>query len=484
MCKASRMNLHRNLRVGIGAAIAVSTLTTVSFVQLSALPASAATKCASTALPKTGKVKITFWEGMTSANQTEIVNIVNAFNKSQTKVQVTVKDQTGGYPQTWSEYLSSLGRSSEPNVVMLDQYITQGAVDSKSIIPIATCVAGTHYSTKAYSPKPIGEETVGGTLQGLPYSVSAPILIYNKNSFAGAHISGAPSTLAEMATDAAALKGSSYKYKGKTYKNTDGMTLKLDPWYLQILQGVGNDYFVNNENGRMGGRATAAAFNDSIGLSVFTQLQDIVKAGDAVTNPATGSIATAYANLFAIAFGKSGMSIDSSATLGTILGDLHLYPNVSLGVAEMPNLSSTPTGGVQPGGNALFIPSQSNSSAAKLAASWEFIQYLDSATEMATWDAATGYVPIRSDAASNAIMKAFWKKYPALKAAYNEISKGVVDNATEGPLLGDYYTVNNDIATYENDLLSSPYPSPATVLSEAATQVTSDIQTYNTSIGQ
>jgi sn-glycerol 3-phosphate transport system substrate-binding protein len=478
------MNLHRNLRAGIGAAIAVSSLATVSLVQFSATPASASTKCAASALPKTGKVKITFWEGMTSANQTEIVNIVNAFNKSQSKVQVTVKDQTGGYPQTWSEYLGSLGRSSEPNVVMLDQYITQGAVDSKSIIPVATCIAGTHYSTAHFSKKPIGEETVGGTLQGLPYSVSAPILIYNKNSFTGAHITAVPSTIAQMATDAAKLKGSSYKFKGKTFKNTEGMTIKLDPWYLQILQGVGNDYFVNNQTGRSGGRATAAAFNDSIGLSVFTQLQAIVKAGDAKTNPSTGSIAVAYANLFDIASGKSGMSIDSSATLGTILGDLHLFPNVSLGVGEMPNLSSTPTGGVQPGGNALFLPSASNSSAAKLAASWEFIQYLDNATEMATWDAATGYVPIRSDAASNAIMTAFWRKYPSLKAAYNEISKGVVDNATEGPLLGDYYTVNTDISNYENVLLSSPYPSPATELTAAANQVTTDIQSYNTSIGQ
>jgi sn-glycerol 3-phosphate transport system substrate-binding protein len=478
------MNLHRNLRVGIGAAIAVSSLTTVSLVQLSsASPASASTNCASSALPKTGKVKITFWEGMTSANQTEIVNLVNAFNKSQSKIQVSVKQQTGGYVQTWNEYLSSLGRSNEPNVVMLDQYITQGAVDSNSIIPVATCIAGTHYSTRAFSKKPIAEETVGGKLQGLPYSVSAPILIYNKNSFTAAKIKSAPTTITQMAADAAAMKGTSFKFKGKTYKNKDGMTIKLDPWYLQILQGVGNDFFVNNENGRTG-RATAAAFNDATGQSVFTALQDIVKAGDAVTNPSTGSITVAYANLFSIASGASGMSIDSSATLGTILGDLHLFPDVSLGVSEMPQLTSTPTGGVQPGGNALFIPSHSNTSAAKLAASWEFIQYLDNATEMATWDAATGYVPIRSDAATNAIMRAFWRKYPSLKAAYNEISTGVVDNATEGPLLGDYYQVNNDIATYENELLSSPYPSPTTTLTAAANQVTSDIQSYNTSIGQ
>ena len=123
---------------------------------------------------------------------------------------------------------------------------------------------------------------------------------------------------------------------------------------------------------------------------------------------------------------------------------------MKLGVAPMPKVTATVAGGVQPGGNALFLPTYPNSSAAKLAASWEFVQYLDSAANMATWDAATGYVPIRSDAASTATMKDYWKKYPTLKAAYTEIIQGKVDNATAGPLLGDYYAVNNDLTTYED----------------------------------
>ena len=85
-------------------------------------------------------------------------------------------------------------------------------------------------------------------------------------------------------------------------------------------------------------------------------------------------------------------------------------------------------------------------------------------------------------AAAQSETKAYWKAYPTLKAAYTEIMSGVVDNATAGPLLGEYYTVLNDLTSYETDLLSSPYPSPQSELSAASTQATNDIKAYNSSL--
>jgi sn-glycerol 3-phosphate transport system substrate-binding protein len=501
------MNLHRTIRAGVATAMASSSLVALSV--LGSGTASAApraiqphtTSCATSNLPKSGTVDITFWEEMSAENEVLIQQLVKNFNASQSKVHVSDVNVAGGYTAGWQNYLNDIGTSDEPNVLMLDQYITQGAVDSKSIVPVATCVASTKYKTSDFAKKTIAEETAGGKLQGLPFSVSAPILIYNQNSFAAAKIKSAPTTVAQMAADAKAMKGTTVTVKGKAYKNTDGMTLKIDPWYLQVFQGVGNQDFVNNGNGRTG-RATAAAFNDSIGLETFTDLQNIVKQGYATTNPDTGSQTTAYANLYSIGSGKSGMTIDSSATLGTILTEVGIFPNVKLGVAALPKLTGV-SGGVQPGGNALFLPSFPNSSNAKLAASWEFIQYLDSANVMGAWDAGigkvtnpvckgaptsscqipgSGYVPITTAAAASPQVKSFWKTYPELKAAYTEIMSGTVDNATAGPLLGEYYTVLNDLTSYETTLLSPPYPSPQTELTAASNKATSDIVAYNSSL--
>ena len=71
---------------------------------------------------------------------------------------------------------------------------------------------------------------------------------------------------------------------------------------------------------------------------------------------------------------------------------------------------------------------------------------------------------------------------PSLKAAYTEIFTGKVDNATAGPLLGDYYQVNDDLVTAEDNLFSSKFPSPTSVLASAAAQTTADIKSYNSSL--
>src|SRR5271170_588856 len=111
------MNLHRTLRVGTGAALAVSSLAVVSLASVwSAAPASAGTSCAASGLPSHGTVDINYWEGMTSTNETLMKKLVTQFNNSQTKVHVNDINQSGGYVQTWDDYVTSIGQSNQPNV--------------------------------------------------------------------------------------------------------------------------------------------------------------------------------------------------------------------------------------------------------------------------------------------------------------------------------------------------------------------------------
>lgn len=491
------MRLHLSLRVAAATALAGGTLATLSVVgPLGSTVASAtALPCSSANLPSSGKVDITFWEEMSADNETEIQALVKDFNESQNKVVVTATvpaTAPGGYEGAWNQYYhdETTDPSAEPNVLMLDQYITQGAVDTNSIIPVSECVANTKDSIKTFAPKVIQEETVNGKLQAMPYSVSAPVIIYNQNAFKKGF--KPPATVAQMMADAAAVKGTSYTYDGKKYTDTEGITLPVDPWYLQVWLGTAGGYFVNNDNGRAlsGGKskaATAAGFTSSspIAQAVFEDLQTMAKDHECTYNlDNTGTFDQEYSNLFAIGSGASAMTIDTSATLGTILnylrpGKFDVYPNVKLGVAEMPALLASATGGVEPGGNALFLPSAPNESAAQLAASWEFIEYLTSAQTMATWDVASGYVPIRSDAYKEKSMQAFYKTWPTLKAAYNEIFKGVTNDATEGPLLSNYYQVENDITQWlEEDVAygGGSYPSPQSALSSAIAGINNDIQ--------
>lgn len=420
----------------------------------------------------TSKTTITFWESASSgANETAIQALVKSFNSSQSKVVVHDVNQPGGYEQTYNQFLSSLGNHSSPQVMFSDMYTVQGLDDSRGVLPIATCVKDTGYSTSAFARKATLQQTVNGKLVGLPYSASAPVMYYNKKAFAKAHITSPPATFAKLETDAAALKKAGY---------SDGIALKNDPWWLQVWTGMANKDFVNNANGRTK-RTTAVAFNSSTSLSLLTDFQNMVKRGDAASFPSTGTGLAAFDNLLAIANGKAGLSIDTSAALGEIANYLPLYKKtVTLGVAPLPKLSGEDKYGVQPGGNALYITSTDTS--AQIAASWEFIQYLDSAANMATWDKATGYIPITSTAAKTATIKNLWRTKPYYKIAYTEIETGAATDASAGPLIGDYYGVNNAVSSALATLLNNTGSSPSGQLSTAATNANKAISAYNSTL--
>src|SRR5438477_406410 len=122
--------------------------------------------------------------------------------------------------------------------------------------------------------------------------------------------------------------------------------MKLDPWYLEQWSALGGKTYVNNSNGRKS-RATSTTFDNATGKEIFTFLNDMVKSGLARTNPAEGS--SAFDNLLGIGNGNFGMTIDSSAALGTIQQVLASgqYPDVELGVAALKQAKQNANGKIE-----------------------------------------------------------------------------------------------------------------------------------------
>ena len=443
----------------------------LSTVVLSAAPAGAASSlpaCPTSALSKaSGTVNIDFWEAMTRANETALEGLVANYNSSQSKVHVNLVQQ-GGYDVTWSKWQAGLTTGGLPAMAMIGDSNLQGAVDSKSILPVQSCINATKYNTKTFLPRVLSYWKVGGVQQGLPFNVSAPIFYYNTQAFSKAGIAKPPATLPELIADAKILKS----------KGQGTMGLKLDAWHLEAWLATANQLFVNNGNGRQS-RATSSVFNTSTGRSLFTQLKALVGSGNAGTNPANG--ASAYDNLLGIGAGKYSMTIDTSAALGTIsqlLGSGQ-YPNVTLGVAPFPTLKANPQGATQAGGAALYISNKVP--AAQQAAAWNFMSWLDSAENQATWSTETGYIPIRTDAASTSKVQTYRAANPGYKVPYTMLSTGVTDNATSGAVVGPYDQVRIAIANAENSMYTGG-ASPRTALSNASTTVNSIIAKYNSRI--
>jgi sn-glycerol 3-phosphate transport system substrate-binding protein len=412
-----------------------------------------------------GVVDITFWNSMVRANGTTLAAITNSFNSSQSKVHVTLVAQAS-YDDTWQKYEAGLTNGQLPAAVQLEDQRTQEAIDTQSFLPVQSCMNAAKYSTSDYLTRPLDYWKVNGVQEALPFAVSAPILYYNQLAFtkAGLNPSDPPATLPAMLADAKALKASG-----------SGTGLVLDPWHLETWLATANQLFVNNSNGRTK-RATKGVFVTSTAKQIFTDLDNLVKSGDAVTNPSSGP--DEYDNLLGIGSGKYGMTIDTSAALGTIteLLDSGQYPNVKVGIGAFPTLSSSIRGGIEPGGSGVYISDKVP--AIEQAAAWEYLSYLCNTQSQATWAAGTGYIPVRRSSAKTATVTHLWATDPGYKVAYNEINGGVSSAATSGSVIGPYADVRTDILTAEEAMFTQGV-SPAKTLANAEAAVNATISNYN-----
>ena len=304
----------------------------------------------------------------------------------------------------------------------------------------------------------------------LPFAVSAPILYYNQNSFtkAGLNPASPPLTLSAMLTDAQKLKASG-----------SGMGLVLDPWHLETWLASANQLFVNNKNGRSA-RATAGVFNNSVGVSIFSQLKQLVTSGAATTNPSTGP--DQYDNLLGIGSGKYGMTLETSAALGTVtqlLGSGQ-YSNVKLGIGPFPIYSSSVRGGIEPGGSGVYISDKVPP--VDQAAAWSYLSYLLNTQSVATWAAGTGYIPVRKSSTQSATIQHLWATNPGYKVAYNQINNGANTPATSGSVIGPYPDVRMDVLNAEISMFTGGV-SAANALKTAQSNVNNTISSYNSRLG-
>jgi sn-glycerol 3-phosphate transport system substrate-binding protein len=430
--------------------------------------AGAAGSCPLAALKKAkGTVAITMWHSMPRANEETLQKLTDQFNASQSKVKVTLVNQVT-YDDTFKKYIAGLSSGDLPDVVQLQGSDQQQMIDTRTALPAGACAKADKYSFSDFLPRVLSYFTVKGTMTAMPFNTSGPVFFYNKTAFQKAGLDPAkpPTTLDDVRAYAEKLK-SSNAVKGAP------MGLKMEPGFFEQWRAIANKLFVNNENGRTA-RATKAVFNDATGREIFAWMSEMVKDGLAETNPDSG--ASQYDNLLGIGNGNHAMTIDTSASLGTITQVLASgqYPDVSLGVGPMPGPAGK--GGVTVQGGALYIVNKS--SAEKQAAAWQFLKFLDSPASQATWTVGTGYLPIVKKAAADQQVKEFWAQNPGYEVAYDQLLKGANTPATAGGVTGPYKAVGDVIREAENNMFLEG-KSPNAAVKAAASDATAAITDYN-----
>ncbi|MBM3659865.1 MAG: ABC transporter substrate-binding protein [Actinobacteria bacterium] len=425
-----------------------------------------AAKCPVKALASAkGPVEITMWHSMNRANEDALKALTDRYNASQSAVKVNLLNTTS-YEDTFTKFRAGLGSGNLPDIVQLEDTSLQGVIDSQSVVPIGACIKADKYPTDAFIPRVLDYYTVQNTLYGMPFNVSNPVFYYNKQAFqkAGLDPEKPPKTLDEVRAAAQKIVTSG---AAKT-----GYSIKLDPWYLEQWLAKAGKPYVNNGNGRAK-RATGVEFDTKVGQEIFAWLDSMVDDKLALnTGPPEGNVD----NLLAIGADNAAMTIDTSASLGTILGVLGggQFPNVTIGVAPMPG--PVGKGGVLVGGAALFIPKAS--SPERQAAAWDYIKFLNTAESQAQWSVGTGYSPNREDALDEPVLQAAWAKTPEYRVAYDQLVSGVNNIATAGPVIGPYREVRAEVENALTRMLTQGLD-PKTALKDAATKADEEISSYN-----
>ena len=379
----------------------------------------------------TSPVTIKFWHGMQTQLGVDLAKLTDAYNAGQTKVKVALVQ--GSYEKTLDNYLAS-SQADRPDMVQLPEYAVQSIMDTKSTVSIDKCIANAKYDTSKFLPSALDAYAAGGVQRAMPFNISNPVLFYNKRAFikAGLDPDKPPRSLDELRSMSKKIVDSGASTYGIALDNgfDSGGGWYVEQWFCKAQQ-----FYLDGDNGRAA-RATKVLYNNQTGVELLTFLQTMIKDKLAINvGPATGN-----ENLLKLADTKApaAMTINTSAALGPvlqILGTTGTFPNISaddVGIGPMPGPDGKP--GALIGGAALWVVNSGDPT--RIAATWDFLSYLEAAQQQSSWAVATGYVPTRSDAFDLDPYKATVAKDPRFAVAYQQLVDTPDAPTSVGPLVG------------------------------------------------
>ena len=362
-------------------------------------------------------VRITVWHAEGGDRGRRLRELIASFDASRPDITVAV-EQTPGGRQDLLDRWRSTGAAERPSIVALPEDTTRLLADSRQTVAPGRCFAE---AVPEALPVIEASWSVDGMVQAMPFAVSTPVLLYDRQAFRDAGLDPAepPATLEELRTAAERLVGKRVVPVGLLFDTgpKGGGTWFVEQWSAQVGATV-----VNPGNGRRRS-AVAARWADGPAVEHLRWLRDMVADGLARS---VGSNVRGLDDLTALFADPqaAAMTLHTSGALGE-LNDAR-GRDLDLGVAPLPG----PGEGSLPGGVALWLAADKSDDETR--AAWALEAYLGSAPVQARWAAATGYVPISREAAEAEPVRAAWRAHPELAVAY----RALADQGTSAAELG------------------------------------------------
>src|SRR5215216_1727311 len=126
--------------------------------------------------------KIVFWHAMTASNGEAVNRMVEAFNKSQSKITVEAAFQ-GNYDDALAKLKTALASNSAPALIQVYDIGQRFMIDSGEIVPIQDFIDRDQFDVSDLEPAVLNYYKVTDKLYSMPFNASSAILYYNKDAF-------------------------------------------------------------------------------------------------------------------------------------------------------------------------------------------------------------------------------------------------------------------------------------------------------------
>lgn len=426
--------------------------------------------------------------------------IADQFEAQNPGIKINLVSPSTDYTELFNRVLLDAQQGNAPDVVQIEEGLTQLAADSQVFVPIGDIATPEQLAQyEGILTVVRNYYTIGETIYSIPWNSSNPILYYNKSitDTLGIQIPETPLTFDDVLAICKRIETVATVIKSVNPAYTACINFPLTSWFPEQWVAMQNGLLANNDNGRTA-RATEMLYTSPEMLNVanfYKALADnkyFTYTGKANDFGGEGGL-----------FGTGATVLHINSTAGiTLFVNGFAGAGVKLGIAPLFVPDAEATNGVTVGGASLWVTAGKSEAETKASVDWVF--FLTNAQNDIIWHQGSGYFPNRQESidalqaggafvdadgnpttadATGATEAPWFETYPFFYIAINQLQESAGTVANQGAVVGPSAEVRGILVQALQSIVDSGI-APEEALASAKEQADKILADYNAVVGQ
>lgn len=366
------------------------------------------------------RVTVQWWHAMRGKLEGIVNEMVDTYNKSQTKYRV-VPVLKGNYTETLNSAVAAYRGRRQPHIIQVFEVGTMTMLDSGVIYPVQDLMKDMKIDidwSQFIQPVLSYYRNADGELMSMPFNSSTPILYYNKKMLEQAKVTKIPRTWEEMHLANKAIVASG---------GPCGLVNGWQSWVLlENFSAIHNTPFSSMDNGFSGLSKNLEFNNDLVVKNIETLRKGLANGTYSYEGRESPPARTAFLNQ------KCAFYMDSSANYSS----LKAVAKFDWGAAPLPHYQKVSAKNSIIGGATLWVFKGHKEKEYRAIA--DFLKFVGGPSNQAWWHQKTGYLPISKVAYENLKAQGYYQEDPRQEVAILQMLQSEPTKHSSGIRLGNF----------------------------------------------